>query len=170
MPDEDASLGPFVYGTDGKGAPNLIVRAGACRLPHSVDTSRELIDDNGNIRSADNLYMDGPEVFAFTMEVVPALVSELLARAHLNWADVDIAIFHQANGQMLEHLRNAIDIPPEKFYISLADCGNTVSSTIPIALKRAIVEGHVQRGSRVMLVGFGVGYSWGGTFLRWRGC
>jgi 3-oxoacyl-[acyl-carrier-protein] synthase-3 len=163
-----AWLGPYVYGTDGRGGPNLIVPAGGLRQPHSPETARESADASGNVRSADNLYMDGPEVFAFTMQVVPRLVRELMAKASLGWGDIDLVIFHQANRHMLDHLRKSIHIPEEKFYISFAHCGNTVSSTIPIALLDAQREGRVQDGSRVMLVGFGVGYSWGATILRWR--
>lgn len=161
-------LGPYVYGTDGRGGPNLMVPAGGLRQPHSPETARESADASGNIRAADNLYMNGPEVFAFTMQVVPGLVRELMTKASLSWDDVDLVIFHQANRHMLDHLRKSIHIPDEKFYVSFAHCGNTVSSTIPIALLDAQREGRVHDGSRVMLVGFGVGYSWGGTIVRWR--
>ena len=81
--------------------------------------------------------------------------------------DIDLFIFHQANHYMLEHLRKRIDIPEEKFFVKMSHCGNTVSSTIPIALKHAACEGRLKPGSIVMLVGFGVGYSWGATLLRW---
>ena len=70
---------------------------------------------------------------------------------------------------MLEHLRKSMKIPAEKFQVSMSHCGNTVSSTIPIALKHAQAEGRIQPGSLVMLVGFGVGYSWGATLVHWIG-
>ena len=70
---------------------------------------------------------------------------------------------------MLEHLRQRIGIPSEKFVYALRDCGNTVSCSIPIALQRAVKEGRIRRGDRVMLVGFGVGYSWSAALLRWCG-
>jgi 3-oxoacyl-[acyl-carrier-protein] synthase-3 len=167
-PSKESWLGPYVYGTDGKGGPNLMVPAGALRMPHSAETARESTDASGNIRSDDHLYMNGPEIFAFTMEVVPRTVNELLSKASLTLDDVDLIIFHQANKYMLEHLRKSVHIPAEKFYLSFANCGNTVSSTIPIALQNALREGRLHDGSRVMLIGFGVGYSWGGTILRWR--
>ena len=66
---------------------------------------------------------------------------------------------------MLEALRKKINIPAEKFYIFIANCGNTVSSTIPIALYEAMKDGKAKKGDRVMLVGFGVGYSYGGTIV-----
>lgn len=167
-PSGPASLGPYVYGTDGSGAENLIVPAGAMRQPLSPETSRETTDDSGNVRTPANLYMNGPEIFTFTMRVVPSLVREMLQKSALGWDDIDLVVFHQANRHMLEHLRKSMRIPEEKFYISFAHCGNTVSSTIPIALTEARREGRLSDGSRVLLVGFGVGYSWGATILRWH--
>jgi 3-oxoacyl-[acyl-carrier-protein] synthase-3 len=111
--------------------------------------------------------MNGPEIFAFTLRVVPKVVHELLARAGKGLGDIDLFVFHQANQYMLEHLRKKLKIPAEKFFLGMRHCGNTVSCTIPIALKQAAQEGRIQPGHLVMLVGFGVGYSWGATLIRW---
>jgi 3-oxoacyl-[acyl-carrier-protein] synthase-3 len=111
--------------------------------------------------------MDGAEVFEFTLRVVPDVFHELLARAGKTREDIDLFIFHQANQYMLESLRIALDLPKSKFYIAMRHCGNTVSSTIPIALTHALMEGKLSRGNTVMLVGFGVGYSWGAVLVRW---
>lgn len=165
-PVEHEPIGPFVFGTDGTGAPNLIVAAGGLRRPVSEETSVERADESGNIRSDRNLYMNGAEVFAFSLRSVPDAVRELLGRARLSVADVDFFVFHQANRFMLERLRDKLDLPAAKFAIDLEDTGNTVSSSIPIALGRAIARGHVRPGDRVMLVGFGVGYSWAATLIR----
>lgn len=137
-------IGPFVLGTDGSGAEKLIVRSGAARGPNSGPT----------------LFMDGPEVFTFTLRVVPSAVRELLHRAGLNLNDVDYFVFHQANRFMLEQLRKKIGIPPQKFCINLETSGNTVSATIPMALERALGTGELQAGAKVLLAGFGVGLSW----------
>jgi 3-oxoacyl-[acyl-carrier-protein] synthase-3 len=74
-------------------------------------------------------------------------------------------VFHQANRYMLEHLRDKLGIAPEKFVTALSHCGNTVSSTIPIALKEA-ADRPLPEGRLTMLVGFGVGYAWGATYIR----
>ncbi len=161
-------LGPFIYGTDGKGAVNLIVPSGGMRRPRTSETALEAEDESGNVRSADHLFMDGAEIFNFTLTAVPKSVNALLDKAGLSLDAVDLFVFHQANRYMLEHLRKRMKIPVEKFQVSMAHCGNTVSSTIPIALKHALAEGRLREGSVVMLVGFGVGYSWGATLLRWR--
>jgi 3-oxoacyl-[acyl-carrier-protein] synthase-3 len=134
------------------------------RFPQTSDQSmRE--DKEGNLFNDNYLYMNGSEIFNFTLESVPALVKNILERNALQQKDIDLFIFHQANRFMLEYLRKKIKILPENFFISMEHCGNTVSSTIPIALKHALSERKVKAGSKVLIAGFGVGYSWGGTVL-----
>ncbi len=160
-------LGPFVYGTDGKGASNLMVPSGGMRRPRTSETALAVEDQSGNVRSADNLFMDGAEIFSFTLTTVPKSVKTLLDKAGISLDAIDLFVFHQANRYMLEHLRKRIGIPAEKFQMSMEHCGNTVSSTIPIALQHALAEGRLRKDSVAMLVGFGVGYSWGATLVRW---
>lgn len=164
QPDSsDPWIGPFVFGTDGGGMDNLIVRRGGMR--HSCDAA---LTDNGK-EATPRLHMNGPEIFTFTLRAVPQAVTELLGRAKKTMADVDLFVFHQANRFMLEHLRNKLAIPAEKFIVAMSHCGNTVSSTIPLALKDALDRQAVRPGALIMLVGFGVGYSWGATLVRWEG-
>jgi 3-oxoacyl-[acyl-carrier-protein] synthase-3 len=161
------SLGPFIYGTDGAGALNPIVPSGGMREPRTLETAVVREDQNRNMRSRQNLFMSGGDIFDFALAAVPDSVDELLKRARLSFEQIDLFVFHQANRFMLEHLRRSMKIPVEKFQIAMAHSGNTVSSTIPIALHQALAEGRLKEGSTVMLVGFGVGYSWGATLLRW---
>jgi 3-oxoacyl-[acyl-carrier-protein] synthase-3 len=164
----ESTLGPFVFGTDGHGAENLIVPVGGMRQRRvCIETVRDTRDDQENPRSPEHLYMNGPEIFTFTLQQVPRAVSAVLARGGKSLADVDLFIFHQANLYILQHLRKKIKIPEEKFYLALREFGNTVSATIPIALKQAASEGRLQPGNLVMLVGFGVGYSWAAALVRW---
>ena len=158
--------GPFVYGTDGRGASNLIVPAGGMRQAYDPNAPVQ-IDDSGNERTANNVYMNGAEIFAFTLREVPAVISRVLSAKGLSVDDVDLFVPHQANAFILAHLQRKLRIPPERFVIDMADCGNTGSSTIAIALHRAMARGAIRAGMRVMLVGFGVGYSWGATLLEW---
>ena len=160
-------VGPFVLGTDGSGAKNLIVETGALRSPRSPESGQAVEDSGGNWRSKDNLFMNGGEIFNFTLRAVPECVNRLLEKAGISLREVDRFVFHQANEFMLEHLRKRLGIPKERFVIALSHCGNTVSSTIPIALKDALDRGDLRSGQLAMLVGFGVGYSWGATLIRW---
>ncbi len=161
------SIGEFVMGTDGSGAPNLIIPAGGMALPRSAETAAERKNRFGNIRSKDNFYMNGPEVLQFSMREVPVAVNDVLEKNGISMDNVDLFIFHQATRLMLEHLRTELEIPEEKFYMNMEKLGNTVSSTIPLALEQAEREGILEKGKKVMLVGFGVGYSWGATIIDW---
>jgi 3-oxoacyl-[acyl-carrier-protein] synthase III len=163
---EDELIGPFVLGTDGRGACQLIVPVGGLRRRPTSETAVAREAEGGNWRSAENLYMNGPEIFNFTLTAVPLAVQQLLLKANGALHGVDYYVFHQANRFMLERLRNKLKIAPEKFCIDLEDCGNTVSSTIPIALERARRRESITSGQRVMLVGFGVGYSWAAGMLQ----
>lgn len=160
--DGFAEILDFELGTDGSGAENLIVKNGACKYP-SKDTV-DFQDSFGNVMNDSNLYMNGTEIFNFTSTSIPKLVKSTLYKNNMSIEDVNLFIFHQANSFILNHLRKKLNISEDKFYIYLRDCGNTVSSTIPIALKEAINENKVL--GNVNLTGFGVGYSWASCMLK----
>jgi 3-oxoacyl-[acyl-carrier-protein] synthase-3 len=164
---EGPTLGPFVLGTDGAGAGNLIVKRGGLREPVGAEALPEVRDDSGNVRTEANLYMNGPAILEFTIRRIPAIVAELFKRAEITMADVRWVILHQANEYMLRYLQKKIAIPEDKFAVHFAHCGNTVSSTIQIVLQHLVEEGQVERDDLVLAVGFGVGYSWGANLIRW---
>lgn len=159
-------IGPFVFGTDGRGAHDLIVEAGGARRPCDTASAVERLDDNGNVHSADKLYMDGAEVLSFTLREVPAAIAALLDKAGLVQDDIDYFVLHQANRFMLDTLRKKIGVGPERMPLHLEHVGNTVSSTIPLALIGMREAGQLVAGKRLMLVGFGVGYSWAATIIN----
>lgn len=145
-------IGEFALGTDGAGAKNLIVKNGLMRAPK---------DQTAN----DFLFMNGPEIFNFTINTVPGLVEAALKKNNCRKEEVDFFVFHQANKYMLDYLRSRTIIEANKFYVNLAQTGNTVSSSIPLALNQAMADGLINQGDSVMLVGFGVGYSYGATLI-----
>lgn len=136
-----AKIGAFSLWTDGSGADKLIVRNG-------------------------KLFMDGPEIFNFTLDVVPKTMEDVLVKNGLTHSDVDLYVFHQANKFMLDTIRKVNGLPRTKFYVNLETTGNTVSSTIPIALKQLEETGMIKSGMKVLLMGFGVGLSWGATIIN----
>ena len=158
-----AKIGNFSLGTDGSGAENLIIKSGGMRCPEKQNDL--WFDENGNPVSSDYLYMNGSEIFTFTLDNVPPLVEDVLLRNTITKDEIDLYVFHQANKYMLNFLRKKIKIGSERFYICLSEYGNTVSNTIPIALFNAIDDKTISGKFKVMLAGFGVGYSWGGTVL-----
>ncbi len=158
-----AEIGEFSLGTDGSGANNLIVKTGAARQRKATEKFVE--DDEDHVWFDDYLYMNGGNVFNFTLEVVPAMMKEILEKNHLEKDQIDYYVFHQANKFMLNTIRKVCVLPKDKFYVNLATTGNTVSSTVLIGLKDCMTNGTIKAGDKVMISGFGVGLSWGGTIL-----
>lgn len=160
--DGFASIGEFCLGTDGSGANCLIVKSEGARNPERQNDV--VFDDGGNPVGSDYLFMDGQEIFVFTLMKVPKMIREVLEKNNLQKEDINLFVFHQANKYMLDHLRKKLKIVEADFFINLSMKGNTVSSTIPIALCDAREKGLLQ--GNVLLAGFGVGFSWGATVLR----
>lgn len=157
-----AKIGEFSLGTDGRGAKDLIHVSGGWRNNKPLDDLE--FDENHNPHSSDYLFMDGKAIFDFTADAVPVMVEDVLKKNNLTLAETDLFVFHQANKYMINYLRKLIGIDKDKFYICLDTVGNTVSSTIPIALCEARKEGKLQ--GKVLLAGFGVGFSYGAVVIN----
>jgi 3-oxoacyl-[acyl-carrier-protein] synthase III len=152
---EEEGIHEFVFGTDGSGMNNLIVKRGGMRF-----------EQTDNYSNPDNcLYMNGPEIFNFTLDVIPDLVKKTLELNKLKSEEIDYYIFHQANKFMLDYLRKKLKVDPGIFYNNLLSTGNTVSSTIPIAIKDCLDNNLIKSKNKVMIAGFGVGYSWGASVI-----
>jgi len=157
-----AEIGNFSLGTDGRGAENLIVKTGGMRNRLPFDDV--VFDENGNPHSSDNLYMNGAEIFNFTIDAVPALVKDTIQKNELQAKDINAYVFHQANKFMLNYLRKKIKIERDIFHYYMSEVANTVSSTIPIVLVEKLKEKALN--GNILIAGFGVGYSWAGCVLR----
>jgi 3-oxoacyl-[acyl-carrier-protein] synthase-3 len=138
------------------------------RLPHPPrrGTAVEQTDRSGNTRSADNLYMDGARVMSFTLKEVPKIYRELLDEVGRGVDEVDHVVLHQANRFMLDALQHKMAIPDAKFPRHFEDVGNTVSSTIPFVLAKLLDNGQMASGTRIILIGFGVGLSWAAAWVE----
>jgi 3-oxoacyl-[acyl-carrier-protein] synthase III len=146
-------IGPFELGTDGSGYDRLIVKHSGARVEEQSETA--------------SLVMYGSDVFLFTMRVVPTCIKNLLKNAELKLENIDLFIFHQASKLVIENLIRTMSLDKNKVFTNFENIGNTVSASIPIAIKDADTQGRLKEGDNVMLVGFGVGLSWGATLLRW---
>jgi 3-oxoacyl-[acyl-carrier-protein] synthase-3 len=151
----------FVFGTDGSGALDLYIEGSAFRKPHDVNFKKESSLPHGE------MVMNGANIFSFALKTVPALVNDTLKKSGLNFEDIDLFIFHQANGFILETLRKKMNIPKEKFYTNIKDYGNTVASSIALAIYGAEQEKILQKGMKVLVAGFGVGNSWAATVINY---
>jgi 3-oxoacyl-[acyl-carrier-protein] synthase-3 len=161
---EEECVGEFLFGTDGGGYDKLIVKNGCGRFEYDPN-AKELSYGTNNIYTDNNLYMNGPEIFNFTHEVIPDFTKMIVSKNHMKLEDPHQYVFHQANAFMLNFLRKKMNIESNKFYVDLADGGNTVSSTIPIALKKYSNSKGVL-DEDVVIIGFGVGLSWSGGLIK----
>jgi len=155
----------FSFYTQGSGYDKLMVKNGGIKHKHL--TAKDEFDIDGNyIKNDDYLFMDGKAVFQFTSFKVPPFIDRLLISNNLDLNSVDLFIFHQANVFMMNFIRKRCKIPQDKFHIFIENCGNTVSSSVPLALEDALMKKKIIKGSKVLLAGFGVGLSISGTVIQ----
>jgi 3-oxoacyl-[acyl-carrier-protein] synthase-3 len=163
--DDTAPPLAFSLGTDGTGQGHLMVPAGGFRQPHSAATCHRTARDDSNIRSDEDLYMNGAEIFTFALREVPPLFKSVLSTAGCSLEDLDVVVMHQANRFMLEYLAKRMRLAPEKVVVALENRGNTSSASIPLAMTDMLAD-RLKTGSlRMILAGFGVGFSWGAAAL-----
>jgi 3-oxoacyl-[acyl-carrier-protein] synthase-3 len=165
--ERDDSAGPIAFelGTDGSRQNHIMVPAGLFRQPRTPATSIRTRRSDENVRSDEDLAMDGAEIFTFTLAAVPVMIEAALKTAGWDSSTPDAFVLHQANQFMLQHLAKRMRIPPEKTTLAMAEYGNTSSASVPLALTNALRD-KLQSGSlRLLLAGFGVGLSWGAAAL-----
>lgn len=155
----------FQMGTDGSGQEHLIVPAGAFRQPRTKQTAKRTEREGGKIRSDEDLFMDGAEIFTLTLREVPNLIKSTLDAAGWSVETADAFVMHQANRFMLQHLTKKMKLPPEKVILALEDYGNTSSASIPLAMTHAMASRLKSNSLNLVLAGFGVGFSWGAVAL-----
>lgn len=163
--DDICKIGNFDFGTDGSGYDKLIIPASGLKELSYENADVEMTDESRNVRTAKNIYMNGAAIFNFTIDTVPECIDNVLKKNELQKTDIDMFVFHQANKFMLDYLRKILDIPRDKFIIDVETTGNLVSASIPIALKNAELNGKIKKGDKVLIVGFGVGLSWGAVII-----
>jgi len=160
---ENENIGNFIFGTDGSGWEDLAIRGCNARELASAKWLKENEEARG--MAYGRYEMNGPAVLNFTLKNVPNMVKEVLEKEHLTMEDIDLFIFHQASGFILETLGKKMKIPKEKLFVNIREKANTLSATVPIALRDAMDAGITKKGNRILLAGFGIGYSWGATII-----
>lgn len=156
--DECAGVSAFVVGTDGRGATNLMIPEGAYRKNDAQDQRLEN-------RDPACLFMDGGEIFNFTLRSVPPLIADTLSFAGRVMDEVDGVLYHQANEFMLKHLARKSRIPDEKFHTNIDQYGNTSCASIPLLMTTNLGERLAASPMTLLMAGFGVGYSWGSALM-----
>jgi 3-oxoacyl-[acyl-carrier-protein] synthase-3 len=166
MASDQPGLIDVVCGTVGSEGEAFMVPAGGCRVPRSAETAKPTRDLAGNVRTAENIRMDGQAVLEFMKRVIPSHVRGVLGRSGLTIGDVRCVIFHQASALALDWLEQELHLAAGQSFRNLLHVGNTVSASIPIALKDAMTQGVARPGDKILLVSFGVGLSYGSSILQ----
>lgn len=159
----DSEIG-FNIGSDGSGSETVIVPAGGFRMPSSDETKKEFVDSDGNVRSLENLYMDGTAVFSFIIKRGQESINSILS--FMNWKkdEVDFFALHQATKFTLSYLRKRLGIDINRAPTNIENYGNTGPTTIPLVLTDICHEKSgidTSKWNKVIMSAYGVGLSWG---------
>ncbi len=158
----------FVFGSDGSGFDDLICKTSGMRHRPTAEDMIEFEDENQNIRSNNDLYINGFKIFAFAFKTIPITVEKLLQRSNLSKDDIDLYIFHQAGEKIVKASAQRLGLDMNKVFLNLRDIGNCGGSSVAIAIADAIKTGKLKAGMKVMLCAFGVGLSWGGCIIDFK--
>lgn len=154
------------FGAMGKAFDAAYIPAGLSRMPATDKTKSNFTDKNGNIRTLENLNLDGKRLMAQVGSHIPRQVRQILHRNQLSISDIDLFVFHQGSKLIIDTLERLLQIPPEKNFRNYSHIGNTSSASIPLALKDALDQKRIQKGNLVLISGFGSGFSWGTALLK----
>ena len=163
---EESGLKGFVLGTDGSQFNNLIVPVGGMKNRNNSTEMLEMTDEFGNTRTNFDLFMNGSAISDFALEVVPPTIEKVLEKTNLKKDDIDYFVFHQANKFMLDFLQQKCDLFGCQYWNDVKEYGNTVSSSIPIAIVDMMKANSDKDINNILSVGFGVGLSWGGCVIN----
>ena len=144
----------------------IVIPAGGCRIPKSKETAEPRTDVSGNVRTLEHFDMDGMGVRAFVSSKVLEQIRGLLSANNLATDDVDMFVLHQASKVVLDRAARSLGVEQARMYQNLREVGNTVSASIPIALRDALDDDKISRGDAVLLSGFGVGLSWASALIE----
>jgi 3-oxoacyl-[acyl-carrier-protein] synthase-3 len=158
--DEIGGLLSAVMRSDGSGGDLLSVPAGGSRIPTSIDSVNQGLH---------YIQMNGREVFRFATRVMSSATEEAVEAAHLNLADIQLIVPHQANQRIIEAAARSLDFPMERVMVNLDRYGNTSTASIPVATCEAIEQGRIKPGGNIVFVGFGAGLTWGSAVVQWTG-
>jgi 3-oxoacyl-[acyl-carrier-protein] synthase III len=157
QPDGRGILSTFLK-TDGRLAPLLWIPGGGSLEPVSEKVLRE---------RSHFMKMKGREVFKAAVLAMAEATDEALRRACVTADQIDLFVPHQANVRIIEATAKHAGIPMDKVMVNLEKYGNTSAASIPLALEQALEEGRVAKGSLLLFVAFGAGFTWGSAVVRW---
>jgi 3-oxoacyl-[acyl-carrier-protein] synthase III len=168
--DEKFSKSYFSFNSDGSRESLIKINAGGYRKMSSAETVKEkVVDEYGNIRSEENGYMNGADVFNFIIREVPKDFIRLIEFSGTDVSSVDYFVFHQANSYINSFLAKKLKLPEDKVPSTIEKFGNTSSVSIPLTIVSELKD-RISTEKKILLCGFGVGLSWGTALINLNGC
>lgn len=168
--DNRFSKSYFSLNSDGSRESLIKINAGGYRNMSSAETVKEkVIDEFGNIRSEENGYMNGSDVFNFVIREVPKDFNRLIEYADMDVSSIDFFIFHQANSYINGFLAKKLKLPLEKIPSTIEKFGNTSSVSIPLTIISELKE-KLETNNKLLLCGFGVGLTWASALIELVDC
>lgn len=164
--EDETGIVDMSCATSGRNFDAFMIPAGGCRTPSTEETRTAVVGGCGNVRSEENIHMEGMRILTFVNSKIPKQIRALLKKNELEVDDLDYLVFHQASKMALDSLIRILKLPPEKVPVNVDRIGNTVSASIPILLGEMMAAGKLAPGTRILMCGFGVGLSWGSAILR----
>ena len=158
----------FMLYTDGSGENVLKIHAGM-RHPITPESCVEREQEEGNIRSDLEVFMDGMDVFNFAISKVPKSIKILLKETGKTIDDVDYLVFHQANRFMMDFFVKKLKISPDRVPYCISKYGNTSSASVPLTISSEL-HGRLDGSHSVVMSAFGAGLSWGAAIMQMRDC
>ena len=113
------------------------------------------------------LTLKGHDVFVFAVKTLAKVASDLCTKLGTKPDDIDRVFAHQANGRIIEATARRMKLPLSKFWLNLETTANTSAASIPISLDQAVRAGELKDGMKIVMVGFGAGLTYGGTYCTW---
>jgi 3-oxoacyl-[acyl-carrier-protein] synthase-3 len=159
----------FSLHSDGSGSDIIKMQYGGYRKPSCTEGLKEVKDNDGNVRTGEQFFMDGMEVFNFGMSVEPKDIKRVLKECDMTVDDLDLLIYHQANRFMTDFFSKRLKISSEKTPYSLEKFGNTSSASIPLTIVSEMENAYPNR-KKVIVSGFGAGLSWATAMIDLSQC
>lgn len=162
---KDETYSYFSLRSDGTGVQKMLQPAGGYRIASTEETRKEKADKEGNIRSDENFYMNGLEVFNFTLSEQPPLLRDILKQSRKTKEEIDYFVFHQGNSYIVENLAKNLKLPPEKVPVVFPEYGNQSCASVPGTICAALPDKLSDKKQMIFQV-FGIGLSWGACQLE----
>lgn len=131
----------------------------------NLHITQEDLDRRGG-ENPHSLWMDGGEIYKFAVKIVDTVIEDTMTKAGLTVDDIKLIVPHQANIRIIEGIVKKLKISMDKMYCNVQNYGNTSAASIPLALDEAVKLGKINKGDKILLIGFGGGLTWGCSIIE----